>query len=135
MKNIADYRRLLQTRFNTLSALCTADTDVWQEWQLAEIVEEAQIQGTRYGLDLVAPEAASLTPRAAVAIIGKLLAAVGNVPSKFLDSAGACDYLGITEQSLYGLVERKRLTPLRGPRRSYRFTPQQLDQYLENSAA
>ena len=39
-----------------------------------------------------------------------------------------------SKKSLYGLVERKRLTPLRGPRRTYRFTREQLDHYLaENS--
>jgi len=53
---------------------------------------------------------------------------------KYLDSKQACDYLGITESSLYGLVERKRITPLRGPRRSYRFTKQQLDNYLANNS-
>ena len=48
----------------------------------------------------------------------------------YFDSTAAADYLGITEKSLYAIVERKRLTPLRGPRRTYRFTQKQLDDYL-----
>lgn len=55
--------------------------------------------------------------------------------SQYLDSAGACNYLGITGHSLYGLVERGHIIPLRGPRRSYRFTPTMLDEYLCRKSA
>ena len=55
--------------------------------------------------------------------------------SQYLDAAGACDYLGITRDSLYGLVERNHVVPLRGPRRSYRFTPAMLDEYLCRKSA
>lgn len=48
----------------------------------------------------------------------------------YLDAQGAADYLGISLNSLYGVVERNRLVPLRGPRRRYRFTTEMLDRYL-----
>jgi excisionase family DNA binding protein len=50
--------------------------------------------------------------------------------SPYLDSEQAAAYLGTSVKSLYGLVERRRLRPLRGPRRRYRFTTEILDEYL-----
>ena len=50
--------------------------------------------------------------------------------SPYLDAQQAADYLGITAKSLYGQVERRRIIPLRGPRRTYRFTAKMLDEYL-----
>jgi excisionase family DNA binding protein len=54
--------------------------------------------------------------------------------SPYLDAEGAAAYLGITVSSLYGIVERGHLTPLRGPRRRYRFTKELLDDYLRRRA-
>jgi excisionase family DNA binding protein len=50
--------------------------------------------------------------------------------SPYLDAEEAAAYLGVTVSSLYGIVERRHLTPLRGPRRRYRFTREMLDDYL-----
>ena len=50
--------------------------------------------------------------------------------SPYLDAEGAASYLGVTLNSLYGVVERGHLQPLRGPRRRYRFTTAMLDEYL-----
>ena len=50
--------------------------------------------------------------------------------SPYLQSQEAADYLGITVKSLYGLVERQQLVPLRGPKRTYRFTTEILDDYI-----
>ena len=52
------------------------------------------------------------------------------VASPYLDADQAAAYLGISVSSLYGIVERRHLTPLRGPRRRYRFTRELLDDYL-----
>jgi hypothetical protein len=77
------------------------------------------------------------------AYLAECLAAVPEPPrreskpattSPYLDSRQAADYLGITMDSLYGLVEIGRLAPLRGPRRTYRFTPKMLDDYLCHSS-
>lgn len=51
--------------------------------------------------------------------------------SPYLAAGEAAEYLGITVSSLYGVVERGHLMPLRGPRRSYRFTESMLDEYLK----
>lgn len=51
--------------------------------------------------------------------------------SPFLDAKQAAMYLGTTVSSLYGLVERKQIEPMRGPRRRYRFTKEMLDEYLK----
>lgn len=53
-----------------------------------------------------------------------------SVPSPYLDAEEAAAYLGVSLSSLYGIVERGRLVPLRGPRRRYRFTTAMLDEYL-----
>lgn len=50
--------------------------------------------------------------------------------SPWLDAEQSANYLGISVRSLNGLVARGRLVPQRGPRRTYRFTRQQLDAYL-----
>jgi hypothetical protein len=50
--------------------------------------------------------------------------------SPYMDSKEAADYLGISAKSLYAQVERRQIIPLRGPRRTYRFTPKMLDEYL-----
>lgn len=52
--------------------------------------------------------------------------------SPYLDAETAAEYLGINVKSLYGVVERRHLVPLRGPRRSYRFTREMLDEYLRS---
>jgi excisionase family DNA binding protein len=54
----------------------------------------------------------------------------GRGRSPYLDATEAAAYLGITLKSLYGIVERGHLEPLRGPRRRYRFTSVMLDEYL-----
>ena len=54
----------------------------------------------------------------------------GRRRSPYLDAEEAAAYLGISVKSLYGIVERGRLEPLRGPRRRYRFTTAMLDEYL-----
>ena len=51
--------------------------------------------------------------------------------SPYLDADDAARYLGISVKSLYGVVERRHLVPLRGPRRAYRFTKEMLDEYLK----
>jgi excisionase family DNA binding protein len=51
--------------------------------------------------------------------------------SPYLDADEAARYLGISVKSLYGVVERRHLIPLRGPRRAYRFTVEMLDEYLK----
>ena len=55
-----------------------------------------------------------------------------NGSSPYLDAQEAAAYLGINVKSLYGLVERRQLVPLRGPRRRYRFTVEMLDEYLRS---
>lgn len=52
------------------------------------------------------------------------------ISSPYLTAEEAAAYLGITMDSLYGLVDRRILIPLRGPRRRYRFTKEMLDEYL-----
>jgi excisionase family DNA binding protein len=52
------------------------------------------------------------------------------VQSPYLTAEQAARYLGLgSVKSLYGLVERRKLTPLPG-HRTYRFTTEQLDAYL-----
>lgn len=128
MRTIEDYRRHLQSAFDVLALWCQyGEPDWYRGLEVGEIVDENQRLGCRFGCDV--PRVATADPQAALQQVGKLLAWAKR-QGPYFDSAGACDYLGITEQSLYGLVERKRLKPLRGPRRTYRFTRKQLDDYL-----
>lgn len=52
------------------------------------------------------------------------------VESPYLTADEAADYLRITLNGLYGLVERKKLKPLPGHRK-LRFTREMLDKYLK----
>jgi excisionase family DNA binding protein len=113
---------------------CDADEQPSINMLAAEIAEEAQRRAAKAGAPIVyESNAFGISPRAALGVVGQLLKWADS-QSPYFDSGGACNYLGITEQSLYGLVERKRLIPLRGPRRSYRFTRQQLDEYLAQNS-
>lgn len=53
--------------------------------------------------------------------------------SPYLNAEEAAAYLGISITSLYGIVERRRIEPLRGPKRTYRFTTDMLDGYLKTN--
>ncbi len=61
------------------------------------------------------------------------IATEGKTPqsSPYLSADKAAGYLGVSVKSLYGIVERRHLVPLRGPRRAYRFTVEMLDEYLK----
>lgn len=51
-------------------------------------------------------------------------------PGRYLNAEQAAEYVGCTVKSLYRQVELGKLVPLRGPKRSYRFTAAMLDRYL-----
>lgn len=51
-------------------------------------------------------------------------------PTRYLNAEQAAEYLGCSVKSLYRQVELGKLEPLRGPKRSYRFTAAMLDKYL-----
>jgi excisionase family DNA binding protein len=134
MRTIEDLRKHLQEQFDRLDLACQHNTDWFTDASTAEMVEECQRLACRFGWSPIGPEPTRIKGRDALAILGKMLR-WADEQCPFLDSSAACNYLGVTEQSLYGLVERKRLIPLRGPRRSYRFTKQMLDQYLADTEA
>jgi excisionase family DNA binding protein len=98
------------------------------------VIQQAQRIAIELGLPEIARHCATVTttmlalPTARLVLCECLAMLKPQTP--YFDSTAAANYLGITEKSIYGLVERKRLTPLRGPRRTYRFTREQLDQYL-----
>src|SRR4029078_1479048 len=51
-------------------------------------------------------------PLAAKEFLGSCMGACAKpASSQYLDAAGACNYLGITGESLYGLVERGHIIP------------------------
>ena len=89
---------------------------------LSILIQESALQG-----DVSGPlrTQALLTPHTITSAIER-----PGVTSPYLDAETAASYLGITVSSLYGIVERGHLTPLRGPRRRYRFTKELLDEYL-----
>jgi excisionase family DNA binding protein len=134
MKTFEDFRRWLKITFDEWDTVCKfASPDPFLDMDATQTVEDAGRFACRFGAGhLLDAKVSVLSPREALAILGRLLAWTDQVERPYFDSRGACNYLGISEQSLYGLVERKRLIPLRGPRRTYRFTRQQLDDYLEN---
>jgi excisionase family DNA binding protein len=71
------------------------------------------------------------------ALLGLMLSELESLiatQASYLDCVQAANYLGVTRKSLYGLVERGRLKPLRGPRNKLLFTRELLDAYVrENS--
>jgi excisionase family DNA binding protein len=137
-KTISDLPRWLREQFETFQHLDTfglPDHGDFDGFEAATLVNECQRVACGFGAPLVGDEQTVTSIRAGVETLGHLLAWARDrtaAASPYFDSSAACNYLGITGQSLYGLVERKRLVPLRGPRRTYRFTRKQLDDYLEN---
>ena len=128
-----EFARYLREAFDQLQAIHEANS--FEEMEIADLVEEVSVTAARFGAGhLIDPPHQVMKPREALVVVGRLLAWAEENPGTYFDSSQAADYLGITGASLYGLVERKRLVPLRGPRRSYRFTRKQLDDYLAKSS-
>lgn len=126
-----EFTRYLRAAFDRLQAIHEADS--FEQMDIAQLVEEVSVTACRFGAGhLIDPPHQAMTPREALVVVGRLLAWSEENLGSFFDSSQAADYLGITGASLYGLVERKRIVPLRGPRRTYRFTRKQLDEYLAN---
>jgi excisionase family DNA binding protein len=134
--NINGFRRWLKAQIvmfddDTECAGARADETV-------PTIREAEQIALKMGLPEIARHCATVTTTllalpVAQEVLSECMAMLQS-KTPYFDSTAAADYLGVTEKSLYGLVERKRLTPLRGPRRTYRFTREQLDHYLaENS--
>ena len=124
-----DFTRYLRSVFDRIQAVHEADES--EQIDIAAIVEQASIYACRFGAgDLIDPPHNAMTPREALVVIGRLLAWAEQNSGDYFDSSQAADYLGISGPSLYGLVERKQIVPLRGPRRTYRFTRKQLENYL-----
>jgi excisionase family DNA binding protein len=128
MRTLEELRRHLKATFDRIEGWCQyGEPDFYTGLDATELAEEAQRLACRLACDL--PQMPARTPHDALRLVGCLLA-WADAQCPYFDSSAACNYLGVSEQSLYGLGERKRLIPLRGPRRTYRFTRQQLDDYL-----
>ena len=128
-KNRQEFTRYLRDVFDKLEDTHTSDH--FEEMDLADLIEQVSITACRFRAgDLIGPQRQIMAPREALAVVGRLLAWAEQNPGDYFDCRQAADYIGVTVASLYGLVERKRIVPLRGPRRTYRFTKKQLDHYL-----
>lgn len=128
-KNRQDFTRFLRDAFDNVKDAHTSDH--FEEMSIADLIEEISVMACRFGAgDLIDPKRHIMTPREALVVVGRLLAWAESNPGDYFDSRQAADYIKVTAASLYGLVERKRIVPLRGPRRTYRFTRKQLDNYL-----
>ena len=131
-KTKRDFVRYLRDLFDDLQ---TADvSDFFEKMSLADLIEDVNMTACRCGAGhLIEPYRHMMTTREALAVVGRLLSWAESNRGDYFDSVQAADYLGISKASLYALVERKRIVPLRGPRRTYRFTKEQLEQYLATS--
>jgi hypothetical protein len=124
-----EFVRYLRDVFVKLEHVHTSD--YFEEMSLADLIEEVSVLACRCGAgDLIDPHHHAMKTRNALVVVGRLLAWAEQNSGDYFDSRQAADYIGVTIASLYGLVERKRIVPLRGPRRTYRFTRKQLDHYL-----
>jgi excisionase family DNA binding protein len=138
-----DFERWLRNRATELSELrAHPDPDLQVFEDCAAVVREAADQAADVGLLDVYERFKSVrfcSPRDARALLSSVLATLpsrsGSSEVGFLNATQAADYLGVTRGSLYGLVERGRLTPFRGPRRRYRFTREMLDEYIKTNSA
>ncbi len=128
-KTRQEFVRYLRDVFVKLEYAHTSD--YIEEIDLANLIEEVSVTACRFGAGhLIDPQHHTMKTREALVVVGRMLAWAEQNPGDYFDSRQAADYIGVTAASLYGLIERKRLVPLRGPRRTYRFTKMQLDQYL-----
>jgi hypothetical protein len=128
-KTKQEFARYLRDVFVKLEHAHTSD--YFEEMNLADLIEDVSVTACRFGAGhLIAPQHHAMKTREALVVVGRLLAWAEQNPGDYFDSRQAADYIGVTIASLYGLVERKRIVPLRGPRRTYRFTKKQLEHYL-----
>ena len=132
MKTIADYRRLLQDRWETLSGLCSANVDVWEEWQINEWVEDPQTLGSSYGCDLVADESASERREA----LHHREAEPGQ-PTRLNADSKTSRKVALWPRTIYDLCDAGRLKCQRigTGRGTIRIRPTDLDAYTSDSSA
>ena len=108
------------------------DPDVGHFAHCAEVVREAGEQAVKLGLVEVYQRCRAgefLGIGTARSILCFALSQLPVAEPAFYDAASAAHYLGMSVKQLYRAVEQGRLAPLRGPRRSYRFTKEILDTY------
>lgn len=138
---IADFRRWLLGRIDELDRLYEhPDPDEFLWSRCLDIVQEAGDLAARRGMTELLERSRAFDgatkPLDAKAFLSDCVTALASqqrVPDPeppYYNRDQAADYLGITMGSLQGLVDRRHLVPLRGPRNSYRFTPEMLDEYL-----
>jgi excisionase family DNA binding protein len=138
---IADFRRWLLDRMDELDRLYehpAPDESLWS--RCLDVVQEAGDLAARRGITELLERSRSFDgatePMDAKAFLSDCVTVIASQPRipdpepPHFDGGQAADYLGITMGSLQGLVDRRRLIPLRGPRNSYRFTREKLDEYL-----
>jgi excisionase family DNA binding protein len=134
MQNFIERR---MNELNRLEALAEPDCAVTHE-RAAAIVGEVADRMARMGHSELMAEsieyAPACDPMQAKVFLSRCLSAIAppKIASPFFDSSQACEYLGITAGQLYRQVELRKIVPLRGPRNRYRFTKEQLDDYVRN---
>ena len=126
------FRRFLSAQI----ARVVAQPDMPDYEEAARTLRIARNHALRLGLPEIAKLCHVTTPAIGVETARQILSeALALLPrateTAYLDSQQAADYLGISIKSLYGQVERGLIIPLRGPRRSYRFTKKMLDDSLQ----
>jgi excisionase family DNA binding protein len=133
-KHIRELVAYLEERFALLETLDQHEPDCFDQWGVEDLLAQTSRTVCRFGGPAGKPTGSI---QGAMETVGRQLAWARqqlSPQSPYFDTAQACDYLGVTGKSLYALVERGRLTPLRGPRRSYRFTREMLDAYLAQNS-
>ena len=134
--NVNGFRKWLKAQIASFDD----DTDVACDRadETVPVIREAKKIAIELTLPDVARHFATVTTTMLALPVARLVLceclAMLETKTPYFDSMAAADYLGITDKSLYGLVERKQLTPLRGPRRTYRFSQKQLDDYLAKNS-
>jgi len=134
----ATYRRWLNDQFKWLDGLVDLDGPDYED--VDAMIRNAANRAAKLGLAEVVKYArmppGGLAPGKAREILADCLTAVDRrspVQESWIDADGAAKYLGVTLNSLYGLVERRKLVPDgRGPKRRYRFKTATLDAYVRN---
>jgi excisionase family DNA binding protein len=108
-KNKTDFARWLETEFSELETVCKyePDDDYYQGIAAAETVETARRLACRFGVD-PGEEVQRVTPRAALAIIGRLLDHFTPKPD-LLTAKQAAERLGVSPRTVYDLCESGQL--------------------------
>jgi predicted DNA-binding transcriptional regulator AlpA len=112
-KSKAAYRRWLRQQFDILEALDSTDPDFYDMLDIAALVAQACRYACRFGGgDMIGTEQPTMTPRQALAVVGRFLAwAEQGDPPDLLSVRDVAAKLGTSSRSVWRMLSAGEIPP------------------------